>query len=248
MTITTSNVFDNFRNRANQIQPSGTNSVPYSPATKPTPNDSCSFTSGMSENLHYSKEKSIAGPVFDGTLNDKNTTLKVISDKKDTYYEGKIGNKDVLLMQKDKTITGTYGGKEVNIKFDYNEPSKLGKFFNYTLRGRIFKPDYFNVTGTIGGKEMAISLPNADVPADEDERDMISLALLDCGLEARTFGNKIIGLGHSEYHRSNIINNRNHRDKKIDENVKPIIMQSASMIASVAVGALLARIGIKSHP
>lgn len=245
MSLDTSNIFDKFRS-VNPPAYSGRTSPANSyPATKPMQNDSYSFTNGMGENLSYNPEKSIAGAVFDGTLNDKNAEMKVISDRKDTYYEGKIGDKKVLLMQKNKNITGTYGGKEVNITFDYNQPSAISKFFNCTLRGRVFKPDYFNISGTIGGKPMSINLPNAEIPTDDDERDMISLALLDCGLEARTFGNKIIGIGYSNHCRSNIIDSKQNRDKKIDENVKPIVMQSISMIASVAVGALLARIGLK---
>lgn len=245
MTLNTPNTFDQFRNVHSPSYTGGSTSTNYYSATKPIQDDSFSFTNGMSENLSYSKEKSIAGPVFEGTLNNKNTVLKVISDNKDTYYQGVIGNKDVMLMQKNRNITGTYGGKEVNITFDYNKPSAIGKFFNCTLRGRVFKPDYFNINGTIDGKPIAINLPNAEIPKDEDAKDMISLALLDCGLEAKTFGNQIIGLGYSKCQKSHIVGQRQEREKKIDENVKPLVMQTLSTVASVALGALLAKIGFK---
>lgn len=245
MTLNTSNTFDQFRNIHANGYTGGSSSINYTPSTKPYQSDSCSFTNGMSENLRCNEEKSIAGAIFDGTLNGKNTVLKVIPDNKDTYYEGIIGNKNVLLMQKNHNITGTYGGKDVNITFDYNKPSAIGKFFNCTLRGRVFKPDYFNINGTIGGKPISISLPHAEIPKDEDEKDMISLALLECGLEARTFGNQIIGLGYSNHKKSNIIGRQQNREKKIDENIKPLIMQSISMIASVALGAILAKFGLK---
>lgn len=246
MSLDTSNTFDQFRG-VNKIPTSTTGSKTGStPVTKPIPNDSYSFTYGMSENLSYSTEKSIAGPVFDGTLNEKDATIKIVSDKNTVYYEGFIGSKKLSLVVSDNKYKGTYGDKEINLDVEYNKPSKLSKFYNQTIRGRVFKPDYFNIKGTIGNKEVSIKLPQAEVPKDDDEKDMYSLLLFDNGCGVRTFNNKIIGLGYSNENRTNIKRHLDNRDRKIDENIKPLIMQSISMIASVMLGALLAKIGFKS--
>lgn len=245
MTLDTSNTFDRFRGMQTTNCSGGVSTTHFNPATKPTPNDSYSFTYGMSENLHYSHEKSIAGPVFDGTLNGKDTTIKIVGNGGTVYYEGVIDGKKIMLESKDNNYTGTYGGKEINLSVEYNKPSKLSKFFNQTIRGRVFKPDYFNIKGTIGDKEVSINLPNAPVPNDEDEKDMYSFLLFDNGCGVRTFNNNIIALGYSNENRTNIKKHLDHRERKFDENVKPLVMQSISMIASVALGAVLAKIGFK---
>lgn len=245
MSLDTSNTFDRFRNINPPSWTGGSTPANSYPATKSTPNDSYSFIGTMSEDLHYSSEKSIAGPVFDGTLNGKDTAIKMVSNKEGVYYEGVIGDKKLSLEIKGDNYKGTYGDKEINLNVEYNKPSKLSTFFNQTICGRAFRPDYFNIKGTIGGKEIAINLPNAEVPKDDDEKDMYSLLLFDNGCGVRTFKNRIIGLGYSNENRTNIKRHLDNRDKKIDENIKPLVMQSVSMIASVVVGALLAKIGLK---
>lgn len=143
MGLNTSNTFDQFHT-INKIPNSTIGQTPgSSPATKPIPNDSYSFTYGMSENLSYSQEKSIAGPVFDGTLNEKDTTIKMIHDDKKVYYEGVIGGKKLSLEICDNKYTGVYGDKEINLEVEYNEPSKLSKFYNQTIRGRVFQTGLF---------------------------------------------------------------------------------------------------------
>lgn len=245
MSLNTPNAFDYFHG-LNKIPVTSTgNNSTSAPASTDILNDTYSFTYGMSESLNYSSEKSISGPVFDGTLNEKETTLKVVRDDKKVYYEGVIGGKKLLLEISDNNYKGTYGDKEINLDVEYNEPSKLSKFYNQTICGRVFRPDYFNIKGTIGNKEVSINLPNADVPKDDDEKDMCSLLLFDNGCGVRTFNNKIIGIGYSNENRTNIKKHLDNRGRKIDENVKPLIMQSVSMIASVMLGALLAKIGVK---
>ena len=245
MSLDTSNTFDRFRSVHTPTWTGGTSPTNPYPTTKPMQNDSYSFIGAMSEDLHYSSEKSIAGPVFDGKLNGKDTAIKMISNKDGVYYEGVIGDKKLSLEIKGDNYKGTYGGKEIDLNIEYNKPSKLSNFFNRTVRGRTFRPDYFNIKGTIGGKEVAISLPNAEIPKDDDEKDMYSLVLFDNGCGVRTFNNKIIALGYSNENRNNIRKHMDRRDQKIDENIKPLVMQSISMIASVLVGALLAKIGLK---
>lgn len=234
------NTFDQIRNI-----PSPRNRGTQFPTTKPIPNDSCSFSNEMSENLSYSQEKSISGPVFVGTLNEKDTTIKIVQDKDATYYEGVIGGKKLILEESNNNYKGTYGDKEINLNVEYNKPSKLSKFFNQTIRGRVFKPDYFNIKGTIGNREVSINLPKAPIPKDDDEKDMYSLILFDNGCGVKTFNHNIISLGYSKHHRTNITEFLDHRERKFDENVKPLVMQSISMIASVALGALLVKLGIK---
>ena len=88
-------------------------------------------------------------------------------------------------------------------------------------------------------------MPNGEIPKDEDEKDLYSLILFDNGCAVKTFGNKIIGIGYSNENQINIRRRMDNRDKKIDENVKPLIMQSVSTLASVGLGALLYKFGLK---
>ncbi|MCM1264583.1 MAG: hypothetical protein NC200_00145 [Candidatus Gastranaerophilales bacterium] len=245
MSLDTSNTFDRFRNMHTTTCSGGAGATGCTPVTSSVTSDSYSFTYGMSENLRYSQEKSIAGPVFEGTLNGKDTTMKIVADKDKVYYEGVIDGKKIMLEVSENNYKGIYGDKEINLNVEYNKPSKISKFFNSTIRGKVFKPDYFNIKGNIGNKEVAINLPNAPVPNDEDEKDMYSLLLFDNGCGVRTFNNNIIGLGYSNENRTNIKRHLDHREQKFDENVKPLVMQSISMIASVALGALLAKVGFK---
>ena len=246
MSIESSNTFNSFRGVKNPTPVSVNGIISYSPVTKPLPSDNYSFKGEMYENLQFSKEKSISGIVFDGELNGKNTTLKTVYDEnKNFYYEASIAGKKLSMIGVNNGgYHGKIGDKDFELNIDYKKPSKITKFIN-SIRGTTYKPKYFNISGTIGGKEVSISMPNGEIPKDEDEKDLYSLILFDNGCAVKTFGNKIIGIGYSNENQINIRRRMDNRDKKIDENVKPLIMQSVSTLASVGLGALLYKFGLK---
>ena len=216
-------------NRPNQASPI---SVPKCES------DSVNFTSGLSEDLVINKEKSIAGPIFDGKLNDKQTSIKVISDNDITYMEGLIGDKKLCLQSENDHYVGEYNGEKVEMFIDYEKPSKLSKFYHTTILGQAYRPDYFNIQGKIGDKELKLALPNIDVPKDEDVRDLLAIALFDNGLQARTYNGKIVSMYHSELAKVKWKKHQQQRNKLIDENVKPLISQGISTATGIIIGSL----------
>ena len=236
----TSNVFDPMRTKVSpktSVQP-----FTAQPHLKPIPEDTYSFSEGMGENLKLSKEKSLSGPVFDGTLNGKKTSFKIIGNNKATYYEGLIDDKKLLLKCEINLYTGSYGDEKVILYADFNEPSKLSDFYNCKLRGKTFKPDYFNIKGNIGEKEININLPNAQIPQDEAEKDMVSLLLFDNGLEARTFDGEIVGLGYSTAAKGDIQKSMKRRNDTYKEDIKPLISQGSGLVIGSVVTALMAKL------
>ena len=250
------NVFDHFRRNNISYGNRTINNTNGYIQTKPTLiNDECSFTGGMSENLVYSKEYSIAGGVCAGSINGKDAKIKVVGNKNAIHYEGLIGDKKLLLTcqkgeNNKENFSGSYGGKEFNINVDYNKPSKLSSFYHCKLRHKTFIPDYFNINGTIGNKPISLNLPNAEIPKDDYEKDLVTVLLFKHGLEARTFNGKIIQLGTTRMYKSDIMDAEEERNKKFDENVKPLIMQAGSTIVgtviSVIIATALAKAGIKN--
>ncbi len=197
--------------------------------------DSVYFTSGLNEDLKINKEKSIAGPVFDGILNDKKTSMKVITDNDITYLEGKIGDKKLRLQSENNHYVGDYNSEPVEMTIDYEKPSKLSKFYHTTLLGQAYRPDYFNIQGKIGEKEFSLALPNAEVPKDEDVRDLLAITLFDNGLQARTYNGKIVTLYHSKLAKSSYKKHQEQREKIIDANIMPLVSQASGLL----IGALM---------
>lgn len=197
-------IFDSFRHPVktgmNPSLPFGTSK----PRTDMPTKDLCEFSGGMGENLKFNEEKSRNGAVWDGTLNNKNTSLKVLytkhPDKNITgYYEGYIGDKKLVLKIDVNThrYTGTYGDKPVDFSINYNRPNKVKNFFQTKIMGKHFIPDYFDLNGTIGNNNVSYHLPDMQVPQDEDCKDMLSFAMFTRGISARTFNNQIVEVGFS---------------------------------------------------
>jgi hypothetical protein len=219
--------------------------MPYSAVVQ---DDTYSFSGGMCEDMKYSKEQSVSGAVCVGKINNKDATLKMVRDKENSYVEGIINDKQLILTDNidSGTCYGVYGGKQFVLNIDYNKPSKLQYLYNCVLLNKTFIPDYFNINGTIGDKKIDLKLPNADIPKDEDEKDLASVLLFKNGLEARTFNGKVVQIGYSKMKKGDILEDRKERDEKYKQDVKPLIMQSISMVASVMLGALLCKIGLKN--
>lgn len=242
----TSKVFDNMRTQVNKPSAQPFTAQPQ-PQLQPIPEDTYSFSEGMGENLQFSKEKSISGPVFDGTLNGKNTSFKLIGNNKATYYEGLIDGKKLLLKCEKNLYTGSYGDKKISLYADFNEPNKISDFYNNKILGKSFKPDYFNIKGNIGEKEIAINLPNTKIPEDDETKDMVSLLLFDNGLETRTFNGEIVGLGFSGIAKGDIQKAMKRRNDTYREDIKPLISQGSGVVMGSLLTAIMAKIIHNKH-
>ena len=77
------------------------------------------------------------------------------------------------------------------------------------------------------------------------------MILFDDGLVPMTFGDNIVELDYSALARSGLRKFREKREKRMQEDVKPLIMQSLSTVSSIVVGglitALMAKYGFRSR-
>ena len=110
-------------------------------------------------------------------------------------------------------------------------------------------PDYFTVKGTIGDKEVNITLPGAKIPEDAETRDLLTLLLEDNGLKAQTVCGEIKSLKFAPSAIKNIKKKAEKRQKILDNDVKPIIMNGISSVCGTIIGALstmlLLKLGLK---
>jgi len=251
MSIQTTPCLDGFHQTiTNKPKNDGTKYVP-----QVQQQDTVSINGGMNAHLEFNKDLSVAGPVYEGVINGKNTQLKMFQTKNDNVYaEGTIKDKALSFecTEEGHRFTGTYGGKEFDLKVDYNEPSKIKNFFYHTIMGRHFNIDYFNVSGKIGDKEFNINLPNAKVPKDEEQKDLLSTMLFVNGFEALTYNDNIIDFTSSNLRRGDIRDDKKRRDERFNEDIKPLITNAVTMISSVlvstAIATVLAKVGVKNLP
>ena len=203
--------------------------------------DKCYFCDDISADLNFNSEKSISGTVYSGTVNCKDATFKIIDEDEGLplYYEGFIDNKKIKMASHNNECVGIYGDKKFRFNIDYNEPSKIGYFFNHTIMGKVFKPDYFIIRGNIGDTEVDLKLPDIKTPKDSDLKDVLSLILFSNGLEARTFDNKIVALDYSTLKRSDIRKSKKRRTQMYNEDVKPLISQAISTASGIIIGAVM---------
>ena len=80
-----------------------------------------------------------------------------------------------------------------------------------------------------------MALPNAEVPKDEDVRDLLAITLFDNGLQARTYNGKIVTLYHSKLAKSSYKKHQEQREKIIDANIMPLVSQASGLL----IGALM---------
>lgn len=200
--------------------------------------------------LKYNKEKAALGTVIEGYVNGRKAAFKAVSNnEKESWLEGVINKKYLLMHCREKAYSGKYGDEEFNLTIDYNEPSKFSKIFNQAIRGKTFMPDYFHIKGNLGNKEIDITLPNVKIPADKDVQDLLTLVLEDNGLKAQTINGEVKSLKFAASAVKNIKQKAENREKMIDNNIKPIIMQGIStatgMVIGSVVSALLFKFGLK---
>ena len=241
MEIQSTRVFDDMRTTNNRPPfQQGYNHLPS------IPKDTYSFSNGMSANLSFDKERSRSGSVFSGEINGKDSALKLISPYGKTLLgEGMIGDKELSFCAEDNghKISGMYGNKEFNLDIDYQEPNRVSRW----VRKRLNKasiPEYFNVSGTIGGREFKINLPFADIPQNEDERDILSTILHINGYEANSYQNKIMKITYSNQVRERMELAKDRRHKSYDETYKPLLQQGLGTLVSMALPWVVSTVGL----
>lgn len=229
------NLLDKFKNPSVQTQ---------------TPQDKITLSKDFIADLKYNAEKSAVGTIVEGYVNAKFSLFKSVSNNEhESWIEGSIDKKYMLLHAKDKKYDGKYGDEEFELTVDYNKPSKLSAFYNQKILGKIFMPDYFTVKGNLGNKSIDITLPNAKVPDDPQIRDLITLVLEDNGFKAQTINGEVKSIKFSPSAIKNLKKKSEKREKMINNDIKPIFMQGISSATGLVVGsivsALLFKFGLK---
>jgi hypothetical protein len=248
MEIQSTQYLDNFKQITSKGNIPGTTYIPNASSV-----DCVDFVGKLGANLQYNKEKSTITPTYEGNVNGKNAVMKIIDrhDMPYSYFEGSIGGKVFQMQTKDGHYFGSIGTKAFDLKVNAQKPSKIKNFFYHTLLGRTFIPDYFNISGQLDGKEFKLDLPNSKVPKDETEKDVMSMILFDDGLVPMTFGDNIVELDYSSLARNGLRKFREKREKRMQEDVKPLVMQSISAAASIVIGGLIttlmAKYGLRSR-
>ena len=232
--VTTTNLLEHFKNNCENSQ------------TFTATNDKISINKDFIADLKYNPEKAAFGTIIEGFVNGKSSFFKVVSNnEEENWIEGQINNRYVIMHGKDKNYDGKYENTDFNLTVDYNKPSKLSSFYNQKLRGRIFMPDYFTVKGSIGDKEVDITLPNAKIPADPQIRDLLTLILEDNGFKAQTVNGEIKSLKFSQTAIKDIKKKSEKRDKLINNDIKPIFMQGISSATGLIVGSVVSALLLK---
>lgn len=229
MSIQSNNNFDIFNNFRHPIETETKTNVPFGtsrPRTDMPTHDVCELTGGMGANLKYNEDKSLNGTGFDGKLNNKDTFLNYnyVPENKEDLFEGYIGDKQISFIKTGNKLVGNYGGKDFDLTVDYQEPNKIKRFIQKHIKTmyRDKSTDYFNLNGTIGDRQVSYQLPNIPVPENEEDKDILSLALTTYGMKAKTFKKQIISLGYSNNEMNkldaNCMNNKD-RNKQIKQNI-----------------------------
>lgn len=237
----------------NYIYPSPTNlfnKIQHQPSNNEQSVDTFVISKDLIADLHHNKEKISVGTFLDGNINNKPASLKIVSNHQDeSWLEGFINKKYLLLHTKDKNYKGQYGNSKFNLTVDFNKPSKFSIFINSKILGKAFIPDYFNIQGTIGNKQINLTLPNIKIPQDEDTKDLLTMVLEDNGLKAQTINGEIKLLKFAPSAIKDLKEKAEKREQLISNDIKPIIMQGLSTatgaIVGTAVTALMFKFGLK---
>ena len=247
----------NAQNTVSSIQPNNvqtTNLIEMYKANPKTayepPTDKITINRDFIANLEYDKEKASVGTFVKGHINNKPATLKVVSNNDyESWFEGAVNKKYLLMHAKDKVYEGKYGNSDFQLTIDYNKPSKFTLFIKQNILGKVFRPDYFNVKGKIGDKNIDITLPNVKIPQDEETRDLLTMLLEDNGLKAQTINGEIKTIKWAYSAIESLKEKAKKRDKVINNDIKPIFMQGISTATGLVIGsvvsAMLLKFGLK---
>lgn len=198
-------------------------------------------------------DKAAFGTIVEGYVNGNPAALKVVTnrDENEQWCEGALSGKYFLLHCRDKNYKGKYGDKEFKLTVDYDELSGFSKFYNEKIMGRTHMPEYFTVKGTIGEKEVNITLPYTTIPTDRETKDILTMLLEDNGLKAQTINGEVKALKFSSSALREIKKRAEKRGKVVNNDIKPVLMQGVStasgMIVGSVISALLFKFGLKHH-
>ncbi|MBO5386145.1 hypothetical protein J6A64_07510 [bacterium] len=214
--------------------------------TTDTQKDSVVIHRDLIADLQINKEKASIGTIVEGHVNKKPAIFKVVTNnEEETWFEGLLNKKYLLMHCKDKVYDGKYDNQDFILSVDYNEPSKLSNFFNEKICGKTFRPDYFHVKGRIGNKAVDITLPNTKIPKDSMLKDLLTMVLEDNGLKAQIIGDEIKSLKFSATAVKNIKYKAEKREKMINNDIKPLFMQALSTISGTIIGAMMTALMLK---
>ena len=196
--------------------------------------------------LKYNPDKASVGTLLEGYVNNKQSAIKLASNNdNELWIEGAIDKKYILMHCNNGAYDGKYGDLEYNLTIDYNKPSKISEFFNHSIMGKNFVPDYCTIKGTYGDQEINIHFPNAKIPEDSQLRDIITLILEDNGLKAQTINGEVKSIKFSSTAIKNIKKKAEKREKMINNDIKPILMQGLSSATGLVVGSIVSAMLLK---
>lgn len=196
--------------------------------------------------LQINNEKAAIGTIVQGHVNKKPAVFKVVTNNnEETWFEGTLNKKYMLMHCQNKVYDGKYDNKDFVLSIDYNEPSKLSNFFNEKICGKTFRPDYFHVKGRIGNETVDVTLPNTKIPKNSELKDLLTMILEDNGLKAQIIGDEIKSLKFSATAVKNIKSKAEKREKIINNDIKPLFMQSISSAVGMIVGATMSALLLK---
>jgi len=209
-------------------------------------NDKIVLNRDFVAHLKYNPDKASVGTVLEGYVNNRQAAFKLASNNdKELWIEGAIDKKYILMHCNNGVYDGKYGNSEYNLTIDYNKPSKISEFFNHSILGKNFVPDYCTIKGTFNNQQVDIKFPNTKIPEDSQLQDVITLMLEDNGLKAQTINGEVKSIKFSSTEIKNIKQKAEKRKKMINNDIKPILMQGLSSATGLVVGSIVSAMLLK---
>ena len=191
--------------------------------------------------INRSKNKELEDRgILSGQLNNKDYLMKVsyANEGHTEYMEGTVGDKEFSLegdhSSKNVNYKGIYGNKEFNLNF------------HRTMKGIVDKrPKSLNITGTYDGKDINIEIPGANIPEDDDLKDLLTMAIDRQCYILDTYKGKIVGLYENDKIYEYREEQRNKRKENIEGFTKDTIGQISSIVLTSIMTALLCKFGLE---
>jgi len=234
------NKVSNVNFRADETPPE----KPATPANPDMENDSLAFLE-MYAKLKVNADISTDGLMIrEGKINGSDALVKtvLISDAPhacNIEQEGSIGSKKFLLdadsvENKDKefiTYKGEFNNKQVDLTVEVpKDKNKVKSFFVNLFRHKMYVPPYVNIKGSIDGKPYELTLPDAKVPRDTDEKDIVSLLLFNERLIPAVINGNIAALKPDMVRVNRWKRGIDKQDNFFKENFKPLLDQTIAMV------------------
>ncbi len=210
--------------------------------------DSASFLE-MYALLKTNKDLSGEGLCVDeGKINNQDACIKTIYDHKNKkiYREGVIGGKKFELESSHKlepefiliNYKGKYNNKDIDLTLSYPREAKSKEIYNKIIRNRLYIPDDLYISGRIDNKPYSIKVPDSPVPRDSDTKDIVTL-MLDCNSFCPgVINGNIVAIEPGKSIIRNWERKIDKRQEFFNENVKPLISQTLSIVLGIVIGKL----------